>query len=276
MPKAKAFRVAVEGATTDGRNIERNWLQQMADSYDKTVYTATINLEHIKAFSPDSAFKRYGVVESLSAEEITDGPLSGKLALYAALDVTDELVNLVKTKQKLFTSIEIDPNFAKTGQAYLVGLAATDDPASLGTEMLTFSRNATQSPLASRKTNPGTLFTAAEPAHLELDVSEPEKSSLFSRVTALFAKKQQSEDARFTDVHQAVELVVTEQQRFNQEATRKLNDQQDQLTKLKQHVEQQQTRFSELTTTLSLQDHSMQYRPITTGGNGSDANLTDC
>ncbi|MGK3472581.1 GPO family capsid scaffolding protein, partial [Klebsiella pneumoniae] len=41
-------RIGVEGATTDGRNIERAWLEQMAASYDPQVYTALINLEHIK------------------------------------------------------------------------------------------------------------------------------------------------------------------------------------------------------------------------------------
>ena len=45
--KAKRFRIGVEGATTDGRNIERAWLEQMAASYDPQVYTALINLEHI-------------------------------------------------------------------------------------------------------------------------------------------------------------------------------------------------------------------------------------
>jgi len=44
--------------------------------------------------------------------------------------------------KKLFTSREINPKFADTGKAYLLGLAATDDPASLGTEMLTFSASA--------------------------------------------------------------------------------------------------------------------------------------
>lgn len=45
--KAKRFRIGVEGATTDGREIQREWLVQMAASYNPTVYTALINLEHI-------------------------------------------------------------------------------------------------------------------------------------------------------------------------------------------------------------------------------------
>lgn len=50
--KAKRFRIGVEGATTDGREIQREWLEQMASSYNPTVYTALINLEHIKSYSP--------------------------------------------------------------------------------------------------------------------------------------------------------------------------------------------------------------------------------
>jgi hypothetical protein len=71
--KAKRFRIGVEGATTDGREIQREWLVQMAASYNPTVYTALINLEHIKSYLPDSTFNRYGRVTGLVAEEIKDG-----------------------------------------------------------------------------------------------------------------------------------------------------------------------------------------------------------
>ncbi len=54
--KAKRFRIGVEGATTDGREIQREWLEQMAASYNPAVYTALINLEHIKSYLPDSTF----------------------------------------------------------------------------------------------------------------------------------------------------------------------------------------------------------------------------
>ncbi len=140
--KVKRFRIGVEGATTDGREIQREWLEQMAASYNPAVYTALINLEHIKSYLPDSTFNRYGKVTALFAEEITEGPLAGKMALYADVEPTESLVELVKKGQKLFTSMEVSPKFADTGKAYLVGLAATDDPASLGTEMLTFSASA--------------------------------------------------------------------------------------------------------------------------------------
>ncbi len=106
--KAKRFRIGVEGATTDGRNIERAWLEQMAASYDPQVYTALINLEHIKGYTPDSPFRRFGTVDKLEAEEIADGPLKGKLALYAWITPSEDLVAYTRNLQKLFTSMEVN------------------------------------------------------------------------------------------------------------------------------------------------------------------------
>ena len=60
--KSKWFRIAVEGATTDGRKILREWISQMAQNYNRDVYGARVNLEHIKGYYPDSPFKRYGDV----------------------------------------------------------------------------------------------------------------------------------------------------------------------------------------------------------------------
>ncbi|EFH8183276.1 capsid protein [Escherichia coli] len=240
--KAKRFRIGVEGATTDGREIQREWLEQMAASYNPAVYTALINLEHIKSYLPDSTFNRYGKVTALFAEEITEGPLAGKMALYADVEPTESLVELVKKGQKLFTSMEVSPKFADTGKAYLVGLAATDDPASLGTEMLTFSASAAHNPLANRKQNPANLFTAAEETVIELEEIQEDKPSLFARVTALFTKKEQSDDARFSDVHKAVELVATEQQNLSARTEKSLSEQEERLSELETALQEQQAR----------------------------------
>ena len=223
--KAKRFRVGVEGATTDGRTIDRAWLEQMAASYNPQVYTALINLEHIKGYTPDSPFRRFGTVDKLEAEEITDGPLKGKMALYAWITPSADLVAYTRNLQKLFTSMEVNTSFADTGKAYLVGLAATDDPASLGTEMLQFSASAKSNPLASRKQNPENLFTAAEETLIEWEEVQGEKTSLFARVTAMFTKKEQTDDARFSDVHRAVELVATEQQSLSERTDQNLSAQ---------------------------------------------------
>ncbi|EAM8791376.1 GPO family capsid scaffolding protein [Salmonella enterica subsp. enterica] len=274
--KAKRFRIGVEGATTDGREIQREWLEQMAASYNPEVYTALINLEHIKSYLPESTFNRYGRVTALVAEEIQDGPLKGKMALYADVEPTSALVELVKKGQKLFTSMEVSPKFADTGKAYLVGLAATDDPASLGTEMLTFSASAAHNPLANRKQSPENLFTAAEETLIELDETQDEKPSLFARVTALFTKKEQTDDARFSDVHKAVELVATEQQNLSERTDKSLSDQDARISELESSLQEQQAAFTELQQQLSREDSRKDYRQRAPGGDAPAGTLTNC
>ena len=145
--KSKFFRVAVDGATTDGRTIDRSWIEQMARNFDPQKYGARIWLEHIRGIYPDSDFRAYGDVTAVKAEEVTiDG--KKKLALFAQIAPLPDLVAMTtKNKQKVYTSIEVNPKFADTGEAYLVGLGVTDSPASLGTDVLSF---AAQNPKASR------------------------------------------------------------------------------------------------------------------------------
>lgn len=274
--KVKRFRVGVEGATTDGRQIQREWLEQMAASYNPDVYTALINLEHIKSYLPDSTFNRYGRVTGLVAEEIQDGPLKGKMALYADMEATSSLVELVKKGQKLFTSMEVNPKFADTGKAYLVGLAATDDPASLGTEMLTFSASAARNPLANRKQSPENLFTAAEETLIELEETQDEKPSLFARITVLFSKKEQTDDARFSDVHKAVELVAIEQQNLSERTDKSLSDQDARISELESSLQEQQSAFAELQQQLSREDSRKDYRQRAPGGDAPAGTLTNC
>ncbi|HFY0662741.1 TPA: GPO family capsid scaffolding protein [Escherichia coli] len=274
--KTKRFRIGVEGATTDGREIQREWLVQMAASYNPAVYTAQINLEHIKGYSPDGTFKRYGHVVGLTAEEITDGPLKGKMALYAEINPSPDLVSLIKQWQKQFTSMEVSPKFADTGKAYLVGLAATDDPASLGTEMLAFSASAKQNPLANRKQSPENLFTAAEETVIELEEIQDEKPNLFSRVAAMFTKKEQSDDARFSDVHKAVELLATEQQSLGDSTQKSLSEQGTRLSELETALQAQTTAFAELQQKLSQEDSRKDFRQRTPGGSAPAGSLTNC
>lgn len=272
MPKkSKRFRVGVEGATTDGRIIERDWLTQMGASYDPTVYTALINMEHIKGYTADSPFRRYGKVDKLEAAEITEGALAGKMALYAWISPTDDLVELNSKWQKLFTSMEVNPTFADSGKAYLVGLAVTDDPASLGTEMLQFSATAPVNPLARRKLDAGNLFTAAEETVIEFE-DATEKPALLTRIKEMFTKKSASDDARFSDVYQAVEVVAQEHQALS-ETVNSLSGKQDGDS---QKLEGLSKDLNDLKTLLATQDNRSERRPLSTGGNDSAEELTNC
>lgn len=274
--KAKRFRIGVEGATTDGREIQRDWLEEMAANYDPKVYTAVINMEHIKGYTPDSPFRRFGVVDALDTEEIQGGLLDGKLGLFATISPTEDLIAMTGKMQKLFTSMEVAPKFADTGKAYLIGLAVTDDPASLGTEMLVFSASAAQNPLANRKKHPDNLFTAAVETVIELEEVPDEKPGLFASVTALFRKKQQSDDARFSDVHQAVELIATEHQDFSARTDAALQEQAARTGELEAELNEYKAAFDALQEQLSRQDSRNDYRQRAPGGDAPAGTLTNC
>lgn len=166
MPKTNWTRIAVEGATVDGRTIERNWIEEMATGFNPVTYTPRLNCEHLRGFSPEPPFNAYGSVVALRAVDVElqiDGKPKKLRALEAEIDGNDQLAAVVKAGQKIFTSIEVSPNFASTGKAGLVGLAITDNPASLGTEMLKFAASqGDKNPLAHRKQHKDNHFSAAE------------------------------------------------------------------------------------------------------------------
>lgn len=217
--KSKWFVVATEGATTDGRKINREWLTQIAKNYDpKNKYGARINLEHFRwrwLNKNDPHSYSYGDVLAVKTQEREDG----KLQLLAQIEPTEDLVKLVKDKQKVYTSIEIDLDFSDTGEAYLVGLAVTDTPASLGTEYLTFCASATQNPLADRKQKPENLVCEAVEADLEFSndpkevAKEEPKENWLDKFTALFGKNKADQDSRFAEYQQALEMTA---EKFNE------------------------------------------------------------
>ena len=267
--KSKWFRVAVEGATTDGRKIQREWITQMAANYDREVYGARVNLEHIKGYSPDGIFKRYGDVIALRAEEIQKGALAGKLALLAQIEPTDELIQLNKLKQKVYSSIEVNPKFADTDAAYLVGLAVTDNPASLGTEFLEFSAAASINPLTSRKQSPDNLFTAAEETVIEFDdesTIDTAFSSILERITNLFKNKSSVDSTKFNQLAEIIE-------QFASSTVDRVTQLENQVNLLKTEFTSVKKQNNELIELLSETPDSP-YRPVSSGGS---ANIeTDC
>ncbi|MFA0607257.1 GPO family capsid scaffolding protein [Vibrio amylolyticus] len=124
--------VATEGPTVDGRQITRESILEMAESYSTREYTAMIWPEHkrFNGYGPN-----WGMVTEVKAEEV-----DGKTCLFAKLQPNQLLLEANKFGQKLFTSIEPQPDYKNGGKDYLIGLAVTDSPASSGTSLLQFSR----------------------------------------------------------------------------------------------------------------------------------------
>ena len=266
--RSKWTRVAVEGATTDGRKIERSWIEEMAAQYSLDTYGARLNCEHYRSMWPGGEFGAYGDVLALKAEEVEIGG-EKKLALFAQIEPTESLLALNKQGQKIYTSIEVQPKFADTGKAYLVGLAITDSPASLGTEALSFS--AQHGTLANRKQDKDNLFTAAEETSLEFDEvadSESKVAGLFKRVSDLLGMskdKAVKDDAQFSELTEAVEALASYAKEQGESFTAEQKVRQELSTK----VEQLETELADLVKRLGeTKDHSQQQRPPVTGGDG--------
>ena len=268
------FRVAVEGATSDKRTIKRAWLEQAAKNFNPSTYGARIWLEHYRSLLPDSPFKAYGDVLAVKTEEI-DINGQKKLALFAQVEPTADLIAMNKAKQKIYTSIEIDDSFADTGEAYIVGLAVTDSPASLGTDVLAFSAQKPEgSPFKDRHYSETSMFTEAVETELKFEEIEEKPSlgaQLFSKVQTLLKGKQEKDDNEFAQIGQAVETIAEH-----------VKDLPDQLAAekqfsagLKTQLDQVTTELKDLKTKLSTtQDHSQKERPPVSGGDKQV--VTDC
>ncbi|EOY9866408.1 GPO family capsid scaffolding protein [Acinetobacter baumannii] len=272
--KSKWFRIAVAGDTTDGREIEANWIIQMAQNYNPETYGARINVEHLRSVYPGGAFGAYGDVLALKTEKVT---INGeeKDALFAQIEPTQSLIELNKQKQKVYTSIEVDTNFANKGSAYLIGLAVTDSPASLGTEMLKFAAGAKENPLNNKKQRPENLFTAAAEATLEFEeVKEPQSYSagLLDSVKKLFTKQKKAEEKTaesFSEQEQAIIEIATETSKQGQAVT----ELEEKYTNLTNEHSQLQKEFNELKSKLGGEE---EHEPRPKSGNSNFTEIVDC
>ena len=274
---SKFFRVATEGATTDGREIQRSWIEQMAKNFNREKYGARVWLEHMRGMLPESSFAALGDVLALEARKVEDG----KLALFAQIEALPALVAMNKAKQKIYTSIEVDPNFAKTGEAYLTGLAVTDSPASLGTEVLKFAAgNPDASPFKGKKHSEGALFSAAVETELGLEGDAESIAStlitkfsdLLKNLSGITAPKPTPETseafaAKTLEVLGAADAAIQHQ-------SKELAAEKAAREKLAGEFSALDKKFNELTVKLSKEDGNTTGRPEATGTEG--AVLADC
>lgn len=179
--KSKFFRAFVEGQTiSDGRVIDASWIDQIVATFNTETYAPRINVEHVSGYSPEPPFNGYGTVVAVRAQT-DDFTIANKAekrrALYCQVDGNDQLVALVANDQKPFPSVELTESYAGTGKVGLIGLAFSDKPASIGTQALSFSRNA-----------PGTVFaTGADAVAIEFESRPADPVGIADAIKAGFA-----------------------------------------------------------------------------------------
>ena len=119
--KTKPFLLATAGSTVDGRNIDDKMIEEMASSYDPKTYGARLNIEHIRGHFRPGPVPRLWRRAGASTGEIEvnfNGKTEKRKALFGVLDVTEDAKKLNDAGQKVYPSIEIEPNFAGKGFAY--------------------------------------------------------------------------------------------------------------------------------------------------------------
>ncbi|GHA05651.1 GPO family capsid scaffolding protein [Oceanisphaera arctica] len=160
--------IATEGNSVDERVISREWLTDMAETYDPDHYTAVIWPDHYK-------WSAMGTVEALKAEEV-----DGKMKLFAILRPTRELIYQNQQGQYQFCSIEPKEQFAGSEKTYLAGLGVTDRPASTGTTRMQFSA----------KDQPPKVIGQSEPFSLADMADREQEAGMFKKFMTWFKAQE--------------------------------------------------------------------------------------
>lgn len=166
-------RIGRSGPAVDGRVIKPEMIEQAAKNYNKDLFTALIWPEHFR-------FINLGTVEALRVQDNAEG---GK-DLFAQIAPNAFYLQANNAGQKLFTSMELTPDFRKTGEWYLTGLGATDDPASAATTEMRLSASA----------KPGVFYSHAV-EHDDHSFTDSDKPGFMQRLAAaLFSNHTEDED----------------------------------------------------------------------------------
>lgn len=131
--------ICASGTSIEGELISDELIQEVADRYDTGFYTAMIWPYHPWPenggyIAREAYTQNLGRVAELRAER--DGDV---LKLYARYVPNRFLAELNENDQRLFSSAEFWLDFQGQGYPYLVGVTATDIPASTHTDMIRLS-----------------------------------------------------------------------------------------------------------------------------------------
>jgi hypothetical protein len=179
--KSKFFRAFVAGQTiSDGRVITPEMITDIVATFNTDSYTPRINIEHISGYSPEPPFNGYGSVVAVK-QQTDDITIAGKtekrVALYCQVDANDQLVALAAKDQKPFPSVELTDSYAGTGKVGMLALAFTDNPASIATQSLKFSR-----------TGPGSVLAHGDaPASIEFEAAPADPAKVEGAIAGFFS-----------------------------------------------------------------------------------------
>ena len=189
--------IAQEGKTIDGREIKREWIESVAKNYRIDLYQALIWCEHEDPFWRQWS-ANLGTVEELKTEEV-----NGKLRLMARLRANSILQSMNEQEQKIYSSVEILPDFPCEGSYYLVGLAATDQPASTGLSRLTFSQHDQTFAKRFVRTAPVLFLGSGK-------TETPKRNIDFSKFTKRenYSMTQEETDALIAELEDAKQLII--------------------------------------------------------------------
>ncbi|WP_028865185.1 GPO family capsid scaffolding protein [Psychromonas aquimarina] len=263
MFQTKYICILTAGHTVDGREVTQETVDQCAETYSPDTYNARININH------RSYGSKVGSVLAVKAE----GP-----KLLAQLKPNDLFLHLIQQGQYLHTSCEIQMDFAKTGKAYLTGLALTDEPASLGTDELHLSAKHPGTELLSSNE----MITPEKPsllnklfANKDDDMTDKATLEMFSQINETNAKTASALTALTGSIGTLTEKLSvkpnqeTEAPQGGNADTEAVAELTEKLSALTSTVESQQTEIGSLTEKLSKQTDEPE-RDQATGGNGLD------
>jgi len=196
------FTLATAGETVDGREIGEDQLRGMAENYNTDYYTAVIDADHELDF-----YGAYGHVT-----EVRLGQKVGRLSLEGKLNANYRLMEMNRMGQRLWFSVW--PRQVE-GKWYLFRLAVTDNPASIGTDMMKFS---------ALPDGEKPLFTAPKPLEFPTENDDSQEqppgwfTSFMHRFTSNGPKTEQEDDnmtpeqfSAMTDQNKTLTDAITEQ-----------------------------------------------------------------
>ena len=187
--------IGTVGKTVDGREIKEQDIIDAADTYNKKLYTASINRDHYNFFG------HFGTVENVRVgkSDVTDTK-----TLEAVLDVNSQFIELNRSGHCPFPSMELYPNFRGDGKTYLYGLAGVYKPASVATDIFKFASNEC-----------ALLIPANFDFKLDFSTldSDDEKVNFFSQMKNLFSSNQpKRQEEFFTDKNEQKENTMKKEE----------------------------------------------------------------